>query len=99
MYVLSSDYEGIPNSLLEAMAMGMPVISTDCPIGGASMLIEHGVNGLLIPVGDSEKLHSAMHYFAKNPETAEQCAREAAKIRKRLSVKQICDQWLEYIFS
>lgn len=97
MYILPSDYEGIPNSLLEAMAMGMPVISTDCPIGGPAMLIEHEVNGLLVPVGDSRQLYLAMCRLADNPKLAEKYAAEAKKIRERMSVKQICDEWLEYI--
>lgn len=97
MYILSSDYEGIPNSLLEAMAMGIPVISTDCPIGGPAMLIKHEVNGLLVPVGDSRELYLAMCRLADNPELAEKYADEAKKIRKKMSVKQICNEWLEYI--
>lgn len=97
IYVLSSDYEGMPNSLLEAMAMGMPVISTDCPIGGAAMLIEHEVNGLLVPVANREKLHSAMCFMAENPQVAELYAKAAVKVRENLSVKQISDAWLKYM--
>lgn len=97
MYVLSSDYEGMPNSLLEAMAMGMAVISTDCPIGGAAMLIEHQVNGLLVPVDDCEKLYQAMRFLVNNPDVAERYSKEAMKTREQLSVKRICDEWLEYI--
>lgn len=97
MYVLSSDYEGMPNSLLEAMAMGMTVVSTNCPIGGASMLIEDRVNGLLVPVNDRKKLYEAMSFLANNPDVAECYSKEALKIRENLSVKKICDEWLEYI--
>ena len=97
MYVLPSDYEGMPNSLLEAMAMGMAVISTDCPIGGASMLIEHQVNGLLVPVKDNRKLYEAMCFLVNNPDVVDSYSKEATKTRERLSVKRICDQWLDYI--
>lgn len=63
MYVLSSDFEGIPNSLLEAMSIGMPVVSTDCSPGGARLLIENGVNGLLVKTGNSGELASAMEVY------------------------------------
>lgn len=65
-FVFSSDYEGCPNALMEAMAAGLPCISTDCPTG-PSMLIDSGKNGLLVPVGDVEAMSQAMEYLIKNP--------------------------------
>ena len=59
-FILSSDYEGMPNALIEAMCMGMPVISTDCPSGGPQELIKSGENGILISVGNKENLVNAM---------------------------------------
>ena len=60
IYVSSSDYEGISNSMLEAMAAGLPTICTDCPCGGARATIKDGVNGLLVPVGDEDALADAL---------------------------------------
>ena len=60
MFVSSSDYEGISNSMLEAMAIGLPVVCTDCLGGGAREMINDGENGLLVPVGDSNALTAAM---------------------------------------
>ncbi len=97
MYVLPSDYEGMPNSLLEAMAVGMPVIATDCPIGGPRMLIEHEKNGLLVPVGDKEKLYLAMRCLEADEAFSKTLADNAAKIKITLSVENICDKWLDYI--
>ncbi len=97
MYVLSSDYEGISNSLLEAMGMGMPVISTDCPCGGSRMCIQDGVNGLLVPVGNSDALCDAMERMASSEELAKQMGKEAARVRERFSLQSILKEWLELL--
>lgn len=81
VFVLSSDYEGCPNALMEAMAAGLPCISTDCPTG-PSMLIESGKNGLLVPVGDVGALSRAMQYLIENPQEASRLGR-AARQRMR----------------
>ncbi len=59
-FVLCSYSEGMPNTLIEAMCMGIPSISTDCPCGGPAELIRDGENGLLIPVGDERALEQAL---------------------------------------
>ncbi len=95
MYVLSSDYEGISNSLLEAMGMGMPVISTDCPCGGSRMCILNEVNGLLVPVGNSDTLCNAMEQMAESEEKAAKMGKEAAKVRERFSLQSILKEWFD----
>lgn len=97
MYVLSSDAEGMSNSLLEAMAAGLPVISTDCPIGGSAMLIEHMKNGILVPVGDAAAMKDAMEYMINNREAAEAMGLEATKVRERYSIDLITQEWLAYM--
>ena len=94
MYVLSSDYEGISNSMLEAMALGMPVIATDCPIGGSKMYIKDGINGLLVPVGDAQALAAAMDRLAGDAAFARQLGAEAAKVKENLAVSRIADRFL-----
>lgn len=94
MYVLSSDYEGISNSMLEAMTLGLPVIATDCPIGGSRMYIRDGVNGLLVPVGDEAALGCAMGRIADDPALGERLGREAVKLREELMTAKIADRFL-----
>lgn len=93
MYVLSSDYEGISNSLMEAMAMGLPCISTDCPIGGSKLCIQDKENGRLIPVGDCGALRSAMEWIAEHSERAEAMGQCAIDVRERFSEEKICELW------
>jgi glycosyltransferase involved in cell wall biosynthesis len=96
MFVLSSDYEGLPNVLLEAMCMGMPCVSTDCRCG-PSDLIEDGVNGLLVPVGDETAMCRAMEQLT-DPEYAKTLADNALKIRKKLTSREIFVSWYRYLF-
>lgn len=97
MFVSSSDYEGLSNSMIEAMAMGLPCVCTDCLGGGAREMIKHEENGLLVPTNDSEALYSAMKRFIEEPELAEKCSKNATKKRDELSVSAIADRWLDFI--
>ena len=99
MYVLSSDYEGISNSLLEAMGMGMPVISTDCPCGGSKMCIRNGENGILVPVGQAGALATAMEKIAGSEEFATKIGKAAMEVRKQFSMQRIVEEWLTVLNS
>lgn len=97
LFVLSSDYEGIPNALIEAMAIGLPCVSTDCSPGGARELIDDGVNGLITFCGDAKKLSDAMRMMLSNKSYAKACGIEALRIREKTDVKKISEDWLRYI--
>ena len=97
MYVNSSDYEGISNAMLEAMAIGMPVVCTDCPIGGAHATIQHEVNGLLVSVGDAQAMYFAMKQIIEDEELAQRLSSNAAKLRETLSLENIAKQWMELL--
>lgn len=97
MFVSSSDREGISNSMLEAMAIGLPCVCTDCAGGGARMMIEDHVNGLLVPMKDVNALYLAMKEVVENPELADAMSRNAVKIKERLRPEIICQQMLDAI--
>lgn len=97
MFIITSDYEGISNSLLEAMAVGLPCVSTDHTPGGARMLIQHGENGLLAPMGNAEKIAECMCTFAENKDLAKSCGEKAKEVLIKFAPEKIIDQWEEYI--
>lgn len=95
MFVLSSDFEGISNSMLEALAMGIPTISTDCPIGGARAYIKHDESGLLVPVGDRKALAEAMLRVADDDKLAGRLSENGARVREQYSPRSIAERFLE----
>lgn len=97
MFLITSDYEGIPNALLEAMAAGLPVISTDCSPGGAKMLISDHENGLLVPVRDINAIANAMAEFADDRELSEKCSKNAQYVINTFAPQKIIQQWNEYL--
>lgn len=97
IFVLSSDVEGMPNALLEAMALGLACISTDCPCGGPRTVIRDGENGLLIPVGDTDALERALRKVLSDAELKERLGINAAQIQKELDPQRVDQMWMDYI--
>ena len=97
VFVLSSDFEGMPNTLMEAMAMGFPVISTDCPCGGPRELIKDGHNGLLVPVNDSTAMAEAIESLLKDNEFKNKIGNNAKMIRDDYSIVAITEKWKDAI--
>ena len=97
LFVLSSDYEGIPNALIEAMAIGLPCISTDCSPGGARELINDGENGIIVDCGNSDALAKAMVSLLEDRKKAQEMGINAKKICRRADKDLVCDRWLNLI--
>ena len=97
MFACSSDHEGISNSMLEAMGIGLPVVCTDCPCGGARMVINDGVNGLLTPVGDSNAMYLAMKKILDDKTLANTLSENAKKVRDEYSRERIVEKWYELL--
>lgn len=93
IFVLSSDYEGIPNALIEAMALGVPCISTKCSPGGAELLIDNGKNGLLATSGDANSLAIMMRRLLNDTTFAEKCGKNAKDIVESFSEHKIFLLW------
>lgn len=97
MFILSSDYEGMPNVLLEAMSMGIPCISTNCPIGGPKSIIKNEENGLLVETNNSEQLCEAMIRMSKDEELLKRIYDNHKAFLEEFDEKTIYKKWENYI--
>lgn len=97
VYAFSSDWEGLPNALLEAMALGMPIVATDCPCGGPRTVITDGVNGLLVPIKDGKAMADGINRLIEDRELAERLGKNARRISEKINGVSIIAQWRVYI--
>ena len=99
IFAFTSDHEGMPNALAEAMSLGLACVSTDCSPGGARMIIDDNVNGRLVNIGDRKAFADALRDLCSNDEYARKLGDEAVLIRDKLRLDKIVDNWEDYLSS
>lgn len=95
-FVLTSDFEGIPNALIEALSIGVPSVSTDCSPGGAALLIQDGENGFLVPCRDANAIAEKLSRIIESKEISERFSEHGPLIIDEFSESIIADKWEEY---
>ena len=97
IFVLSSDYEGLSNAMLEAMMMGFPCICTNC--AGADEYIINGENGMLVPIKDKNSMVKAINYLIENSDATINMGEKAKESVGKCSVESIMKEWNKLIES
>lgn len=97
MFVMPSLFEGMPNALMEAMAVGVPCVATDCPCGGSRMLIDSGKNGILVKNNDAAALAKAMKKLLDNPAKAAELGAKAKEKAMKFRQERIFGEWEKYV--
>lgn len=96
-FVLASDYEGIPNALIEAMSCGCAVVSTDCSPGGARLVIKNRENGLLSKKGCKTSLARSLKSLLESESYAKALASQAQRITDEFSENKISEKLSDYV--
>ncbi len=99
VFVLTSDYEGIPNALIEALSAGVPSVSTDCSPGGARMVVQHGESGFIVPREDANQIADKILWLLNNVSDAERFSKNALNINENYSEERIYVLWKRYLES
>ena len=97
VFVLPSNSEGMPNALLEAAALGLACVATDCPIGGPAVIIQDGYNGLLVPMNDEKTMAAAIEKIITDPELSKILRGNAVKVVDDFETRHICELWEQYL--
>ena len=97
LFIMASDFEGMPNALLEALACGVPCISTDCPCGGPKEILQDGM-GTLIPMGDATALADAMKSLLTDERKQQAYSHTAQTAMQAYRTEKVWQQWCDFLF-
>jgi L-malate glycosyltransferase len=92
VFTVTSDHDGLPNALLEAASVGVPLVVTD--VGGMHDIIEDEINGLLVPARDARALSKAISRVFANDRLAERLGHGALELARRLSPERERQSWI-----
>lgn len=97
LFLATSDFEGLPNALIEAQGLGLPAVATRCPFGPEE-IVEDGVTGVLVPVGDADALATAVGELASDPDRRRRMGEAARRLaRERFGLGAVVPRWQEAI--
>lgn len=97
LFLSTSNFEGISNSIIEALALGVPVIATDCPVGGSKEFVKSNYNGTLVAMNDEKAFGDAVVVLLSDKKRWKEYSTNAVSIREKLSVETIGQRWLHVL--
>lgn len=95
IFCLSSDYEGMSNSMIEAVCVGLPIVSTR--VSGTEELVKDGKNGYLVDCGDTDSLAESLSKLLRNPGQCKSFAEYSKSMCEMFNLDKIADEWLVVI--
>lgn len=97
MFVLTSNFEGMPNALMEACALQIPCISTDCPPGGPKEIIQNNSNGILVKTNDYRSLAKSMSILADDDKLCNLFSKNNVSLKDSYNPNKISQKWIEFL--
>jgi len=92
LYVLSSRFEGLPLVLIEAMSMGLPIVSFDCETGPRD-IVKDGENGFLVPPMDIKALAEKIDFLVSSPNLLKSFSENAVRYSMRFDLAPVMEEW------